>query len=129
MDICDARLSMLTGNFRSAVDLLGGFPASGPLAKNNFSNDLQCLEMAYCSSQLGNLVLAAELFQEISDHNYSGLDVDDRLAAAWMERELTLKGSDQVSIQAATNRLDRLRNEYQEAVQVLSKAVDDFRIQ
>jgi hypothetical protein len=128
VDVCSARFAMLSGDFSRAIELLTAYPVSGPVAKNNFSSDLQILELAYCNLRTGNSVLAEELSEKISDHEYGGLDVDDRLAAAWMELELALKIGSVGVVQSAIRRLDHVKDEYQKAVQSLSNAVEEFRI-
>ena len=89
INLCDARLQIMEGNFQSAKDLLMLIRNEGPYPSGHFNQALTDLEIAYCDCRLNRKEAAVGIFVQMLPESLGSLDVDDRLVAAWMTFELS----------------------------------------
>ena len=89
IDLCDARLRTIDGDFQGAIDLLTVLRDKGPYPRGHFSQPLVDLELDYCRTQLGRKVASILAPSSVELAWIEGLDIDDRLGAAWMVAELS----------------------------------------
>lgn len=123
VDVCGARLLMMKGEYSEAIDALSGLSQAGPMAPNNFSQDLNKLELAYCHAEIEQINVAADLLAQIEDRRFPGIDVDDRLAAAWMCHRMSLIDDRLGSVSETLECLAAARVEYQGFVSDLEKSI------
>jgi len=128
VDICSARLLMLKGDFQGALNYLNVTTDSGPWAKNNSSADLWRLELAFCEAKVGNIDAAIRSVSQIEDNSLPGIDVDDRLAGAWMANEMALLDSRLGSVAVTSINLERVKREFELYFFGLSQAIAGFEI-
>lgn len=123
IDLCDARLQIMEGNFQSAKDLLTLIRDDGPFPSGHFSQGLIDLEIAYCDCKLNRIEAAVEVFSKLQLGSLDSLDVDDRLVAAWMTLEL-----EKLDIQSgdAKNRLSHAIDEYDALLERLTRLFAEF---
>lgn len=89
LHLSDARLLVLEGNFEDAVLALQRIKPLHPFAKNNFSEQLIDVEIAYCLASAGELEAALALYRPLSEASLDSLDADDRLVALWMQHRMS----------------------------------------
>lgn len=123
INLCDARLQIMEGNFQSAKDLLTLIRNDGPYPTGHFSQGLIDLEIAYCDCRLYRIEAAVDVFSKLQPDLLDSLDVDDRLVAAWMTLEL-----EKLDIQSgdAKNRLSRAIDEYDALLERLTEVFAEF---
>ena len=88
IDLCDARLRTIDGDYQGAIELFAALRDQGPYPEGHFSQPLVDLEIAYCHTKLGNNDVLSSTPSLQSLAWVDDLDVDDRLSAAWMLAEL-----------------------------------------
>ena len=105
IDLCDARLRTIDGDYQGAIDLLTVLREDGLYPRGHFSQPLVDLELAYCRVQLGHKS-ADSLTPSSGELAWiEELDIDDRLGAAWMVAELSrVDGASELS-ESASRRL------------------------
>ena len=107
INLCDARLQIMEGNFQSAKDLLMLIRNDGPYPSGHFSQSLIDLEIAYCDCRLNRMEAAVEVFNSVLPGSLDSLDVDDRLVAAWMTLELAKVSVRSALVDDAKKQLDK----------------------
>lgn len=125
--ICEARLAALRRDFKLALRLMSGVRESGPLAQNNFSDGVLNLEIVFLLAKSGDLAAAKNAWVGVNEDDLAGLDVDDRLLAAWMHRELVEVNKFFGSPPLVENLLLKAKEEYRKAMDNLSSVLDKFR--
>lgn len=123
IDLCDARLQIMEGNFQSAKDLLTLIRNDGPYPSGHFSQGLIDLEIAYCDCRLNRIDAAVDVFSRFQLGSLDSLDVDDRLVAAWMTLELEKLG---IQSGNAKNMLSRARDEYDALLERITELFAEF---
>jgi hypothetical protein len=126
-NICEARLAALKQDFALALQLMAGLRDSGPLAKNNFSDGVLNLEIVFLLAKSGDLAGARKAWVGVDEDDLGGLDVDDRLLAAWMHQELVKMDQFFGSLPATESCLLQTREEYKIAMIDLSSVLHKFR--
>ena len=125
IDLCDARLQTIDGDFQGAIDLLTIVRGAGPYPRGHFSQPLVDLEIAYCRVKLGHrdaLRLTPSLEQLVW---LDELDVDDKLSAIWMLAELS-RDDDSQSNKSADSRLTFAIAEYDNWLLALQTQLSPF---
>jgi hypothetical protein len=123
INLCDARLQIMEGNFQSAKELLTLIRNDGPYPSGHFSQGLIDLEIAYCDYRLNRKEAAVEMFLKLQPGSLDSLDVDDRVVAAWMTLELEKLTTQSVD---AKNKLSRAIDEYDALLERLSELFAEF---
>lgn len=126
IDLCDARLAIVEGRYQSAKELLMLIRNAGPYPDGHFSQSLVDLEIAYCEFKLNHLDLALKAFASVSHASIASLDVDDRLVAAWMVRELVGADSRFGEAAHATDFLIQVESEYDTNLETLRGLFREF---
>ena len=126
INLCDARLQIMEGNFQSAKELLILIRNDGPYPSGHFSQGLIDLEIAYCDGKLNRIEAAFEVFNSMLPGSLSSLDVDDRLVAAWMTFELAKVDVRVALLDDAKKQLDRVTGEYDSLIACLSELFAEF---
>jgi len=93
IELCDARVLLMKNDFSSAYRALEKMRSAGPFAKYNFSEAMIDLEMAMCASGLGRKSEVVELCIRASKFDFTSLDIDDQLVAAWIKTQLVVENS------------------------------------
>lgn len=124
--LCDARLLILESEFERAISALEVVRDCGPFANYNFNQDLIDLELAYCLMKLDRITEALETFGRIRGNDLAGMDVDDRLAVAWLRSEVTIKDGRFGDHALERLKLEAVRDEYIESRQSLRKLLMPF---
>jgi tetratricopeptide (TPR) repeat protein len=89
VDLSEARLSLLEGQYETALADLEAIASAGPFPARHFNESVLALEVAYCHASLGRVDMAIEALSKVDDDAIAALDVDDRLVAAWIAAELS----------------------------------------
>jgi ATP/maltotriose-dependent transcriptional regulator MalT len=82
--LLDARLQLLESKFESAISALQVVRGTAPFAPHNFDQKFIELEVCYCQLMLGQNDAALMHIPSMSDDEFDGLDIDERVVAAWM---------------------------------------------
>jgi tetratricopeptide (TPR) repeat protein len=90
IELCDARVLLMKNDFVNAYNAFERVRSASPFAKYNFSEAMIDLEMAMCANGLGRLDEATELCRLANNFDFSALDIDDQLVAAWMKSQLAV---------------------------------------
>jgi tetratricopeptide (TPR) repeat protein len=93
VDLCEARILILSNDYEGALSILRKVRGAGPFADYNFSVDIVDLEISYCLQMMGRVDEALEIFTPTAGLDFSMFDVDDRLVVAWMRMQLSLSDS------------------------------------
>jgi hypothetical protein len=126
-DICEARLAALRQDFALALQLMSAVRDSGPLARNNFSEGVLNLEIVFLLAKSGDLEGARKAWVGVEEGDLGGLDIDDRLLAAWMHQELVNIDEFFGSLPVVEARLLQTREEYKMAMIHLSSMLHEFQ--
>lgn len=126
IDLCDARLRTIDGDYEGAINLLTELRDDGPYPRGHFSQTLVDLELAYCRAKLGH--------RDASDASPSfepldwvqELDIDDQLSAAWMLAGLSGDRYGQASKESADARLKSAVGKYDAWVAALCTHLAPF---
>lgn len=129
ISLCEARLCILEGSYKEAIERLQAVRIQGPFANYNFDQDLIDLEIAYCHLKLGERDQAVEHFSRSRSGDLANLDIDDRLVAQWLRHELSASDSEFGDSNEELDELNRLRLKFNSERQVLSEALQEFRVQ
>jgi tetratricopeptide (TPR) repeat protein len=84
-----ARLSLLEGKYQEAIERFANCKGQSPFANYNFSSDFIDLEMAYCQLRLGGAIGSAQMRGELVDSDFTNLDIDDQMIAAWIKWKIS----------------------------------------
>jgi ATP/maltotriose-dependent transcriptional regulator MalT len=84
LELWDARLQILEGEYLSAIGKLQAARGRSFFAEHNFSRAYIDLEVAYCQFRLGEIDVAAHSFLAIESLNLGKLDVDEQMVGSWM---------------------------------------------
>ena len=126
INLCDARLQIMEGNFQSAKDLLMLIRNDGPYPSGHFSQALIDLEIAYCDCRLNRIQAAVEVFAQMLPGSLDSLDVDDRLVAAWMTFELAKLDARSSIADDAKRQLKSAIGEYDAFLECLGELFAEF---
>ena len=126
IDLCDARLQIMEGNFQSAKDLLMLIRNDGPYPRGHFNQDLIDLEIAYCDYRLDRIDAAAEAVAQLLPGSFDSLDVDDRLVASWMTLKLVKSDVQSSMADGAKNQFNRAVDEYDAFLDRLGELFAEF---
>lgn len=126
--LCDARAATLDGRYEAAMQKLASVQgAAGPFAPYNYSEGLVALEIAYCHSRLGDVEAAWSIIDQLKAVNFSQLDADDQLVAAWMRREMAAASDRLGSLQQASEQFRTATGAYASWLASIVSAVDGLR--
>lgn len=89
VQLWDGRMLMLEKNFSAAIARLTEVRDQARFAEHNFSPRYIDLEIAYCLARLGQHDQGLTKKGDIGIQNFSDFDVDERMVAAWMIREMS----------------------------------------
>ena len=126
INLCDARLQIMEGNFQSAKDLLTLIRNDGHYPNGHFSQGLIDLEIAYCECRLNRVEAAVEVLALLQPSSLDSLDVDDRLVAAWMTLELEKLDVRSSFVVDAEDKLNRAIGEYDALLKRLNELFAEF---
>lgn len=127
--LCDARAATLDGRYEAAVEKLANVRgAAGPFAPYNYSEGLVALETAYCQARLGDVESARLIMDQLQAVNFSQLDADDQLVAAWMRREMAAVSNRLGSIEQAAEQFRTASEAYSCWLASIVSAVDGLRV-
>jgi tetratricopeptide (TPR) repeat protein len=121
-----ARLSILERNYLVAIAELEISRRGGPFADYNFSQHLIDLELAYCLSKLGRIDEALSVFELIDFGSIKGLDLDERLVAAYMKKNLESMDRRFIGKADPTSDLEQLKSKYMETKSLLRSSLDEW---
>lgn len=126
LELCDARLLMLEEKFEEAIDRLQLVRHSGPFAKYNFDQALVELEILYCTSHRQEDTEPLAVAIEATDSDFSTMDVDDQLIAAWMYRQLAVKTGRVDLIERSNAKLGECADRHAESIKSLVNAISSY---
>lgn len=126
IDLADARLHVLESKYVEAALKLRAIREAGPFPAGHFSKRLVDTEIAFCLANAGQIEEAIETIGLSDSVSLDGLDVDDRLVAVWMLRELSRIDPRFGSQQAATSQLENALAEYGESLTAMKVAMANF---
>jgi hypothetical protein len=126
IDLCDARLQVLEGQYQSAMDLLERTRTLGPFPGGHFNQDLVALEIAFCQLKLRDIEGAVNTFATIQTTSFNSLDIDDQLVASWMLHQLAIADSRLGSLSEAERELQIISSEYDNYVSALRVKFSEF---
>ena len=126
IDLCIARLQILENRFESAIDLLSLVRNAGPYPTGHLNQNLVELEIAFCNAKLGRMELAAQSVDCLNGSSADALDIDDRLIATWMIRELSRMDKRFGAIEEAENRFDKVLSAYEGHIRALKQELQQF---
>lgn len=86
--LLDARLQLLETKFESAIAALQAVRGAGPFAPHNFDQKFIELEICYGQMMLGETDAAVAHLPTNKVSEFSSLDIDERVVAAWMMRTM-----------------------------------------
>jgi len=90
IELCDARVLLMKNDFVNAYASFEKVRSASPFAKYNFSEAMIDLEMGMCANGLGRIDEAVEFCIRASKFDFSALDIDDQLVAAWIKSQLAV---------------------------------------
>jgi len=82
--LLEARLMLLESKFESAISALQVVRGSAPFAPHNFDQKFVELEICFAQMMLGQVDAALAHLPRVSVDDFDGLDIDERVVAAWM---------------------------------------------
>lgn len=126
IDLCDARLKVIEGDFQKAIDLLKSIRNSGPYPVGHLSKELVDLEMAYCRASLPSTAAPGDPVHRIDLNSFAMLDIDDRMAATWMSHELAKTDARYGVVSIARKELGRVMIEYEQWVSDMRQRFSEF---
>lgn len=126
INLCDARLQIMEGNFQGAKDLLTLIRNNGPYPSGHFNQGLIDLEIAYCDCKLNRMEAVVGALGSMPPGSLDSLDVDDRLVAAWMTLELVKVGVQSTVASDAKKQLDLVIGEYDALLERLGELFAEF---
>ena len=88
--LSEARLLMLEKRYAEAIAALRAVRDRRPFANYHFNTSLLDLEVAFCTLKLRGVEDALNLFCDTDASTFTELDVDDQLAAAWMQHQMAI---------------------------------------
>jgi hypothetical protein len=127
IQLCDARLLILENKFELAIESLQAIRGSGPFADYNFNQSFIDLEIAFCLVKLGKTDDARAFFKNVSWDSFETLDIDERLAAAWMHHMMCLENSVFGDANVAKMAVENLGAQYEQMRVSLLVSLTPFR--
>lgn len=124
--LCEARLLLLEGSYGKAIDELRTVRDLGPFAKYNFDRHLVDLELVYCLFRTTKYDDALALFDPIRENVFENLDVDERLVAAWLRKELSYADDRFGNAHQTHQQFVKLRQEFELSRKSLHEALMIF---
>jgi hypothetical protein len=112
MRMSNARLLILEEHFDQAIVELKGVRGGHPFADFNFNTALVDLEIAFCEFRLGRIDDALTMYQSIDMETIGDLQIDDRLVAAAIRRELAAADDRFGDVRVYARHLTELTNAY-----------------
>jgi ATP/maltotriose-dependent transcriptional regulator MalT len=82
--LLDARLQIVESKYESAISALQAVRGEAPFAPHNFDQRFIELEICFCQMMLGQCEAALTHLPRLSGDEFSGLDIDEQVIAAWM---------------------------------------------
>lgn len=119
--LLDARLQLLELKFDSAIAALQIVRGAGPFAPHNFDQKFIELEICYAQMMLGQIESALSRMPVSDLDHFHGLDVDERLVAAWMLAKMAELDSRVGSSSAYWASFEMLRSEYDDECDTLNQ--------
>ncbi len=113
VDLLHARLMLLERNFDGAIAALQAVRVQEPFAAHNFHQSLIDLEIDYSRAMLGTSEGGQVQDWVLLADSLASLDVDDRLIALWMLREIHRKGGRNVADADLDRRFAQTRRDYE----------------
>lgn len=89
IQLADARLLILEGEYREAIAKLRAVRDSKPFASHNFSQSLVDLEICYCQFGQGDIEGALLTYRALDHSTLSTLDLDEQIVAEWMKLKIS----------------------------------------
>lgn len=86
--LVEARLLLLEGRYEEAISSLNAVRIASPFASHNFNQSYVDLEIDYCRTALGRGDRESLAQRGDALLAFDKLDIDERLVAAWMLREM-----------------------------------------
>jgi hypothetical protein len=125
--LCDARMLILEESYAEAIETLGVIRNARPFAKYNFSQSFVDLELAFCLQHLGRMEEARSIYSSIAWSSFDGLDVDEKLVAAWMQHVMCGADESLGSLDEAKVRLGALTMKYEDMRLKLLTSLQPFQ--
>jgi len=132
VQLWDGRMLMLEKNFSAAIERLSEVRNQTRFAEHNFSPRYIDLEVAYCLACLGQHEQGLVKKADIEVEEFSEFDVDERMVAAWMIREMSAidarYGSQiegEKNFRAAVQVYKETMRELSERLKIFRKAAND----
>jgi tetratricopeptide (TPR) repeat protein len=126
IQLWDARLQMLEGEYAAAIEKLRSVRDKSPFADHNFSQAYIDLEIAYCQLRLNRMEEALAAYLAIGDLRVDQLDVDEQLVAAWMHWCMSSADPRFGDSAARAAQLAQARATYQSTMAGLSEGLQRF---
>jgi hypothetical protein len=121
--LCEARVFMLSDDYKAALEALRAVRSMGPFAEYNFSDELIDLDIVFCMNQLGMIDDAVRAFSALRDSTFSKYDIDDRLVAFWMLKEMSIKDDRFGSHEVIKNEFSTIQEIYRSSREAIRVAV------
>ncbi len=93
IELCQARLLLVEGRFKDAIDRLKGIKGSGPFPVGSFNPEIIELEIAYCHSSLGEFDEAEKVLDGREFLNIGELDPDEQMVVRWTQLQLSIQNT------------------------------------
>ena len=126
LDLCAARLLLLQKRFSEADEAMSVLRGGGAFPKWNFSPDLMDLERLYCVSRVHGAINESQLADAVDALALEELEVDERLVASWLIREIATVVSGGQHVSDAETRLAAFRQAYVATYSELRTELDRF---
>jgi hypothetical protein len=118
---------ILEESYAEAIETLGVIRNARPFAKYNFSQSFVDLELAFCLQHLGRMEEARSIYSSIAWSSFDGLDVDEKLVAAWMQHVMCGADESLGSLDEAKVRLGALTMKYEDMRLKLLTSLQPFQ--
>lgn len=127
--LLDARLQMLESKFESAIVALQAIRGTAPFAPYNFDQKFIELEVCFGQMMLGQIDEALAHLPSLTLDEFSGLDIDEQVLAAWMLGKMAKIDSRVGPARVFWSRFESLWSKYSEMCDLLAARLDPFRYQ
>jgi hypothetical protein len=125
-ELCEARLVALERKADLAIPRFLALIDQRPFASNNFNRSMVWLEVAHCRAESGDLSGAERDLKDVIESDFSVMDPDDRMYAAWLVVDLGRMGVGSGDPAALGERLRVAREEFLAFRRGLSEAISPF---
>ena len=126
--LAQAQGLIVDGQYAQAIDTLRALQDLQPIVAHNFCPELITLEIAYCLFRGGQVDAALGLCAGIDGLAFGQLDLDDRLAAAWMNGSLCAADTRFGDAAASRSQLDEAQVDYLDQRRRLAALLAPFEL-